>query len=150
MYRHWLWVGACVLSVSPALAQEQKIGAPPEASNMKLVGWNDLQARSAYQPTIHKQGERYIAYIGHHGGTDDVPTPVNPMTGKPENNGSSPVSPRRSAYRSAPERESPRRISSSRRALRSRLGQQRELLFVQRVHVVRVFKQSLHAAEHTT
>jgi len=89
MYRHWLWVGACVLSVSPALAQEQKIGAPPEASNMKLVGWNDLQARSAYQPTIHKQGERYIAYIGHHGGTDDVPTPVNPMTGKPENNGTS-------------------------------------------------------------
>ena len=56
-----------------ALAQSQVIGAPPEASNMKLVGTSDLQARSAYQPTIHHQGDRTIAYIGHHGGTDDVP-----------------------------------------------------------------------------
>ena len=39
---------------------------------MDLVGYNDLQARSAYQPTIHHQGDRWIAYIGHHGGTDDV------------------------------------------------------------------------------
>ena len=58
-----------------AAAQQQVIGAPPEASNMKLVGTNDLQARSAYQPTIHHQGDRWIAYIGHHGGTDDVPAP---------------------------------------------------------------------------
>src|SRR3954467_5711572 len=70
-------------------AQKQTIGAPPEASNMKLVGTSDLQARSAYQPTIHKQGGRFIAYIGHHGGTDDVPTPVNPMTGQAEPNGTS-------------------------------------------------------------
>jgi hypothetical protein len=89
MTRQWLWIGTCLLAASPALAQEQKVGAPPEASNMNLVGWNDLQARSAYQPTIHKQGDRYIAYIGHHGGTDDVPTPVNPLTGKPEPNGTS-------------------------------------------------------------
>src|SRR6201994_483024 len=67
----------------------QKIGAPPEASNMKLVGYSDLQARSAYQPTIHHQGNRWIAYIGHHGGTDDIPDPVNPMTGKAEPNGTS-------------------------------------------------------------
>lgn len=67
-----------------AAAQEQ-----PEAVNMQLVGSNDLQARSAYQPTIHRQGDRWIAYIGHHGGTDDVPTPVNPMTGKEEPNGTS-------------------------------------------------------------
>jgi hypothetical protein len=67
----------------------QKIGAPPEASNMKLVGYNDLQARSAYQPTIHHQGDRWIAYIGHHGGTDEIPDPVNPMTGKAEPNGTS-------------------------------------------------------------
>ncbi|RXT53631.1 LVIVD repeat-containing protein [Bradyrhizobium betae] len=72
-------------------AQKQTIGAPPEASNMKLVGTNDLQARSAYQPTIHHQGDRWIAYIGHHGGTDDVPAPVNPMTGKEEPNGTSVV-----------------------------------------------------------
>jgi hypothetical protein len=76
-----------------ALAQSQAfgqvIGAPPEASNMKLVGYNDLQARSAYQPTIHHQGDRWIAYIGHHGGTDEIPNPVNPMTGKAEPNGTS-------------------------------------------------------------
>ena len=63
-------------------AQQQVVGASPEAQNMKLVGTSDLQARSAYQPTIHHQGDRWIAYIGHHGGTDDIPAPVNPLTGK--------------------------------------------------------------------
>ncbi|HLM12876.1 MAG TPA: hypothetical protein VK362_10845, partial [Reyranella sp.] len=43
-----------------SVAQQQKVGAPPEASNMRLVGWTDLQARSAYQPTIHRQGDRWI------------------------------------------------------------------------------------------
>ena len=93
MKHHWLWVGVLFVGmagvVTGAEAQEQKVGAPPEVSNMKLLGWSDLQARSAYQPTIHKQGNRFIAYIGHHGGTDDIPTPVNPMTGKPEPNGTS-------------------------------------------------------------
>ena len=90
MKHHGLWIGLALAGIAGgAYAQEQKIGAPPEASNMKLVGWNDLQARSAYQPTIHKQGDRYIAYIGHHGGTDAVAAPVNPMTGKAENNGTS-------------------------------------------------------------
>ena len=74
---------------SPALAQAQRIGAPPEASNMRLAGYNDLQARSAYQPTIAKQGDRYILYVGHHGGTDTVPQPVNPITGQAEYNGTS-------------------------------------------------------------
>src|SRR6516164_11849947 len=49
-------LAASFLSCGGALAQSQVIGAPPEASNMKLVGYNDLQARSAYQPTIHHQG----------------------------------------------------------------------------------------------
>jgi hypothetical protein len=66
-----------------------KIGDPPEASNMRLVGYNDLQHRSAYQPTVHHQGDRYIAYIGHHGGTPDVPKPLNPLTGQNEFNGTS-------------------------------------------------------------
>ena len=74
-------VAASLVFCAPAQAQEQKIGAPPEASNMKLVGYDDLQARSAYQPTIHHQGDRWIAYIGHHGGTDEIPDPVNPMSG---------------------------------------------------------------------
>jgi hypothetical protein len=81
-------LGLLALTTS-AWAQQQKIGAPPEASNMKLVGYSDLQARSAYQPTIHHQGDRWIDYIGHHGGTDAVPDPVNPATGKPEHNGTS-------------------------------------------------------------
>ena len=70
-------------------AQMQKIGDPPEAENMRLVGYNDLQARSAYQPTIHHQKDRWIAYIGHHGGTDVVPKPLNPLTGQAEFNGTS-------------------------------------------------------------
>src|ERR1700681_5068158 len=73
---------------SSANGEMQKIGAPPEAMNMRLVGYNELQARSAYQPTIVHQGDRYIAYIGHHGGTADIPKPVNPLTGEVEFNGS--------------------------------------------------------------
>ena len=57
--------GVAVLVMSffslPEGHAQQVIGAPPEASNMKLVGTNDLQARSAYQPTIHHQGDRWIA-----------------------------------------------------------------------------------------
>src|SRR5258708_12720860 len=84
----YFWISLLTCCGS-AYAQQQVIGAPPEASNMRLVGANDLQARSAYQPTIHRQGDRWIAYIGHHGGTDEIPNPVNPMTGKPEPNGTS-------------------------------------------------------------
>ena len=36
-----------LLLASPAAAQMQKVGDPPEANNMRLVGYNDLQARSA-------------------------------------------------------------------------------------------------------
>jgi hypothetical protein len=89
MLRHAVRLAAASLLVAPALAQAPKVGDPPEASNMRLVGISDLQARSAYQPTIHRQGERYIAYIGHHGGTPDVPKPINKMTGMPEFNGTS-------------------------------------------------------------
>ena len=56
----------------------------PEMRDMQLVGYHDLQARSGYQPVIHKQGDRWIAYIGHHGGTQP-----NPLTGQPESNGTS-------------------------------------------------------------
>jgi hypothetical protein len=78
-------------AIGGAVAQTPKVGQPPEAANMRLVGFNDLQARSAYQPTIHHQGDRWIAYIGHHGGTDTVPKPNNPLTGQPEFNGTSVV-----------------------------------------------------------
>jgi len=57
---------------------------PAEKSNMELVGSSDLQGRSAYQPVVHKHGNRFIAYIGHHGGTA-----LNPITGQSESNGTS-------------------------------------------------------------
>jgi hypothetical protein len=66
-----------------------KIGDPPEALNMRLVGHNDLQGRTAYQPTIFKQGGRYIAYIGHHGGSGDFAKPLNTLNGEAELNGTS-------------------------------------------------------------
>ena len=62
-----------------------------ESKNMRLVGYNDLQARSAYQPVIHHQGDRYIAYVGHHGGSREIPQPLNPLTKQNENNGTSVV-----------------------------------------------------------
>jgi hypothetical protein len=63
--------------------------APPPAQgveqrNMRLVGADDLQARSAYQPVVHHQGSRWIAYVGHHGGRR-----MNPLTGQVELNGTS-------------------------------------------------------------
>jgi hypothetical protein len=67
-----------------ALAQSE-----PDAHDMRLVGYSDLQGRSAYQPTIHQQDGRWIAYIGHHGGTDKEGTPLNPLTKERENNGTS-------------------------------------------------------------
>ncbi len=89
MIRKTCVVSLLLVAAAPALAQQQKVGAPPEALNMRLVGYNDLQERSAYQPVIARQGERYIAYIGHHGGTPEVPKPVNKLTGQPEFNGTS-------------------------------------------------------------
>jgi hypothetical protein len=64
-------------------------GPAPEARNMALLGASDLQGRSAYQPTIHFQNGRWIAYVGHHGGTEKIPAPFNPLTGKNETNGTS-------------------------------------------------------------
>ncbi len=68
----------------------------PRSSNMDLVGYSDLQNRSAYQPIVQKQGNRWIAYIGHHGGEA-----MNPQTGKTEPNGTSLVDvtdPKRPVY----------------------------------------------------
>src|ERR1044071_2302647 len=67
-----------------ALAAPAAEKGPPEAQNMRLAGAEDLQGRSAYQPVIQQQGGRWIAYIGHHGGSA-----LNPLTGKTEANGTS-------------------------------------------------------------
>jgi len=77
-----------VLGVGSAADADQK-------KNMELVGTNDLQARSTYQPTIHRYpGDRYILFAGHHAlGTNPVtgqPLPsFNPLTNKNELNGTS-------------------------------------------------------------
>ena len=76
-----LLLGASLLLSGYGVAQES---GKNEAKNMRLVGYNDLQARTAYQPIIHKQGNRWIAYVGHHG--DRMP---NPLTGRAEDNGTS-------------------------------------------------------------
>ena len=87
------WLSAALLlatlGASRGLRAQSSGLRPAEAHNMRLVGFHDLQGRSAYQPTLHEQGGRWIAYIGHHGGTEAVPEPVNPLTGRPENNGTS-------------------------------------------------------------
>lgn len=70
-------------STGPQAAREYR-SDQAEAHDMLLVGYNDLQARSAYQPVIQQQGDRWIAYIGHHGGSAR-----NPMTGREEINGTS-------------------------------------------------------------
>jgi len=77
-----------VLAATAATAQGTP-GTAPEASNMRLVGQHGLQARSAYQPTIQQQGNRWILYVGHHGGTRAEPKPLNPMTNDREFNGTS-------------------------------------------------------------
>ena len=71
------------LMVGPASSQTTR-GHGAEAHDMELVGHDDLQGRSAYQPTIHQQGGRWIAYVGHHGGRAR-----NPLTGADEDNGTS-------------------------------------------------------------
>jgi hypothetical protein len=82
------WPAALALAASIVFAAP-KVGDPPEAKDMALVGYHDLQARSAYQPVVREQIGRWILYVGHHGGTDGAPKPVNALTGNAEFNGTS-------------------------------------------------------------
>ena len=59
-------------------------GHGEERLNTRLVGANDLQARSAYQPLPVEQGDRRILYVGHHAGEA-----LNPLTEASEVNGTS-------------------------------------------------------------
>jgi len=79
--RRWHFaVAALIVALGAGLAAQHKA----ESRDMALLGHSDLQARSAYMPVIHRHGDRYIAYVGHHGGQ----TP-NPLTGRMEPNGTS-------------------------------------------------------------
>jgi hypothetical protein len=70
-----------VLAAASAVAWAQH---PSSSSNMTLLGQHDLQGRSAYQPIVREQGGRFIAYVGHHGGSA-----LNTLTGRMEDNGTS-------------------------------------------------------------
>ncbi|MGH7311130.1 MAG: LVIVD repeat-containing protein, partial [Candidatus Rokuibacteriota bacterium] len=72
------------LAAAPASSQAPTRGHGAQAHDMELVGYDDLQGRSAYQPLPHRQGGRFIAYVGHHGGRAR-----NPLTGVDEDNGTS-------------------------------------------------------------
>ena len=86
----WIFLSFAALLVigfaSRAPAQTAGTGHGEESSNTRLVGMDDLQARSAYQPLPVRQGERRIAYVGHHAGEA-----LNPLTGAVEPNGTSVV-----------------------------------------------------------
>lgn len=58
--------------------------AMPESHNLRLVGYDDLQGRAAYQPILHRYGDRIIFFVGHHAGEQ-----MNPLTAQPEKNGMS-------------------------------------------------------------
>jgi hypothetical protein len=62
----------CRILLAAALGPSMIVAAQAqdraEALDMALVGYHDLQGRSAYQPLVHAQGGRWIAYVGLHGG----------------------------------------------------------------------------------
>jgi len=79
-------------TVIALLTFKVSVSLTAESQNMELVGTNDLQARSTYQPIVQRQGNRWILYAGHHAlGTNPVtgaPLPsFNPLTGVNEPNG---------------------------------------------------------------
>src|SRR3989442_4883529 len=93
------------LIAGSAAAQAPARGHGAEGHDMELVGHHDLQGRSAYQPTIHQQRGRWIAYVGHHGGRAR-----NPLTGVDEDSGVSVVDvtdPARPPYLTPPPRIPP-------------------------------------------
>jgi hypothetical protein len=85
--------GVLVLGTKRLWAHEDHDGDADDGAsrNMKLVGFNDLQARSTYQPTLHKQGGRYYIYAGHHAygppgeGSAPAGTPPLPKVNNEEN-----------------------------------------------------------------
>jgi hypothetical protein len=79
-------VAAGGLSAAEASRGKRKGRDRADRKNLELAGFDDLQARSAYQPLVEFNPitRRWIAYVGHHGGSAP-----NPLTGAVENNGTS-------------------------------------------------------------
>jgi hypothetical protein len=69
---------------APPPAAGPSSGAEPDehALDMRQVGHDGLQGRSAYQPIVHRYGDRHILFVGHHAGEA-----LNPATGELEQNG---------------------------------------------------------------
>src|SRR2546422_1207203 len=89
--KSWMVLATLVPFTPPGHAQHAA-----SASNMALLGHHDLQGRSAYQPVIHEQNGRWIAYVGHHGGGA-----LKALPGAEEGNGGSMVAvsgPPKAAY----------------------------------------------------
>lgn len=65
-----LYAAAVILgfvSLAAVAASAAETGRPAESQNMRLIGADDLQARSAYQPIIHSTAGRWIAYTATRG-----------------------------------------------------------------------------------
>lgn len=84
MAKYRILIALLAVAALAATAQAQERRTRAEAKDMRLVGYNDLQGRSGYHPVIIRQGGRWIAYVGHHGGRH-----ANPLTGVEEYNGTS-------------------------------------------------------------
>lgn len=80
--KRFLCMTAAVALVAWSAGQVAADDLVEDKRDMALVGHDDLQARSAYQPLPHQQGGRFIAYVGHHSGAA-----FNPLTGVVEQNG---------------------------------------------------------------
>jgi hypothetical protein len=99
MTRSKMLIGGGALAIALLAVTSGVFGGPPfgneQHHDMQLIGTNDLQHRSTYQPTIHKYSNNlYILFTGHHTlGTNPVtgqPLPsFNPLTKKNEENGTS-------------------------------------------------------------
>src|SRR5207247_1532045 len=88
-------LGLLFVGTNRANARDDDDGRGREHHDMKRVGTNDLQARSSYQPTVHRySNNRWILFVGHHAlGTNPVTGPqlpsFNRITGKNEPTGHS-------------------------------------------------------------
>lgn len=81
---------ACSPGATPAAAQPAADPLSESAENVRLVGYNDLQGRTALVTTTKSDpANGNWVYIGHHDAFHDEKPILNPITGKMEFNGTS-------------------------------------------------------------
>jgi hypothetical protein len=85
-----LAVAACSSPARPAGAAETADSMSDGAENVRLVGYNDLQGRTALVTTTKSDpANGNWVYIGHHDSFHDGKPLLNPLTGQMEFNGTS-------------------------------------------------------------